>query len=202
MNTASGKLNDSAKDAKDAEEEKALEALKADLERVSAFCTKFIDDTPQNDKAKILMLSATPFHRADKSADGNLQQRLHRLEMTDIIKFMGGDPTAYEGLTTAAARENYLYSTCGIFRTERIRLMGKDNAAYHLLKCDGSKLLSFGAYVRGEGQGNVASRAIGTTPHLNRVRDTYTGDGVYYPINPDIELHPADHLAIDDCWMW
>lgn len=193
MNTASGKLDDFAKDAKDAEEKKALEALKADLERVSAFCTKFVGDTPQNDKAKILMLSATPFHRADKSTDGNLQQRLHRLEMADIIKFMGGDPTAYEGLTTAAARENYLYNTCGIFRTERIRLMGKDNAAYHLLKCDGSKLLPFGAYLRGEGQGNVASRAIGTTPHLNRVRDAYTGDGVYYPINPDIKLHPADH---------
>ena len=193
MNTASGKLDDFAKDAKDAEEKKALEALEADLKRVSAFCTKFVGDTPQKDKAKILMLSATPFHRSGKSTDVNLQHRLHRLEMADIIKFMGGDPTAYEGLTTAAARENYLYNTCGIFRTERIRLMGKDNAAYHLLKCDGSKLLPFGAYLRGEGQGNVASRAIGTTPHLNRVRDAYTGDGVYYPINPDIKLHPVDH---------
>lgn len=192
MNTATGKLDDFAKDAKDAKEKEALEALKADLERVSAFCTKFVGDTPQADKAKILMLSATPFHRAERSTDGTFRKRHHQLEMADIIKFMGGDPDDYEKRTTAAARENYLYNTCGIFRTERIRLMGKDNAAYHLLKCDGSKLLAFGAYLRGDGQGNVASRAIATTPHPNRVRDAYTG-GVSYSLNPDIELHPVDH---------
>ena len=180
MNTANGTLSSFANSGK------------TDLERVSAFCRKYIGMTPNQDKTKILMLSATPFHLPAANTASSPQQRVSQLQMADIITFMGGDPAAYDALATAADRANYLYDTCGIFRTERIRLMGKDNAAYHLLSCDGAKLLRFGAYLRGNGQGNVASRAAITTPHLDRVPTEYKNCGTYN-INPDLKLSPNEH---------
>lgn len=163
-----------------------------DADRIAKFCGAFLKDP--NKKARLLLLSATPFHDVEDSAGAPT-----RLDLNGIIDFMGGKHTDYNSLTTAASREAYLYHTCGIFRTERLRLLGKDNAAYHLLKCDSAKLLPFAAYLQGNGGGNVASRAVITTPDLECVPNEYKNElnpetGLeMYMWNPDVVLSHRDH---------
>lgn len=159
-----------------------------DLSRISKFCGSFLHqkETPP----KLLLLSATPFHTV---AMQNNQESVQRLDRDTIITFMGGNPKLYKLLHTQKDKENYLYNVCGIFRTERIRMLGKDNAAYHLLECSGADLLPFCAHLYGIGNGNVAANAIMTTPHLDTVPDEYSGGDNSYVITKKVKINPADH---------
>lgn len=159
-----------------------------DLSRISTFCGSFLHkkETPP----KLLLLSATPFHTVTMQ---NNQESVQRLDWDTIITFMGGKPKLYKLLHTQKDKENYLYNVCGIFRTERIRMLGKDNAAYHLLECSGADLLPFCAHLYGIGNGNVAANAIMSTPHLDTVPDEYSGGDNSYVITKKVKINPADH---------
>lgn len=177
--------------------QKQLKDKQDGLKRIQHFCQQYISK-PGRDAAKLLMLSATPFHRLPQASDlsqADISEKgKTQLTLASIIQFMGGDYAVYQGQPTLADKENYLCDICGIYRTERIRLMGKDNAAYHLLECNGAKLLQFAAYLQAWGGGNVASEAIATTPHQRKVAVAYDKGGTYTLNNRlDNKIDPADH---------
>lgn len=155
----------------------------SDIQRISDFCSNYLKN---NKDTKLLLLSATPFHTV--TFDNSLQkEKMTRLALKDIIEFLGGDYNTY---CMSAEKENYLYEKCGIFRNERIKLLRKDNAAYHMLCCESAGLLPFATYLQGKGQGNCAVRAIKTTPDLDLIPQKY--EGFYTKIGnpPDSMSHP------------
>ena len=144
------------------------------------FSTLFSEKQPP----KLLLLSATPFHTLTQT-DKNINQ----ISIQDILTFLGGTWADY---LRTPDKEAYLYQTCGIFRTERIRLLEKDNAAYHLLKCDGAGLLAPAMRLYGTGQGNCAARAVFTTPHVDSVKTDYAGALAFYHCN-HVDVVPERH---------
>lgn len=140
-------------------------------------------------KPKLLMLSATPFHAAQYHSKAQ-QENLNQIDLDELLKFMGGSREQFE---QAEDKESYLYDICGILRNERIRLLGKDNTAYHLLACDGAGLLPPALRLRGQGQGNCAKKAVFTTPHVDKVPEIYTNNREAYSINATVEVDPAAH---------
>lgn len=133
---------------------------------------------------KLLLLSATPFHTLTQG-----RENINQITIKNILTFLNGDWSDY---LRAPDKEAYLYETCGIFRNERIRLLGKDNTAYHLLKCDGAGLLAPAMRLCGTGQGNCTARAVFTTPHVDSVQTNYTGRYVVYSCN-HVDVVPERH---------
>lgn len=140
-------------------------------------------------KPKLLMLSATPFHAAQYHSKDQ-QENINQIDLDELLKFMGGSKEEFE---QANDKESYLYDTCGILRNERIRLLGKDNTAYHLLACDGVGLLPAALRLQGKGSGNCARRAVFTTPDVDDVQRTYTKNRAAYSINDNVNITPAAH---------
>ncbi len=162
-----------------------------DLERIREFCGNYLSE---HENTKILMLSATPFHTVDYDTKKQKDSE-HTIALKDVVEFMGGAGAfgKYELLSSSKERADYLYNTCGIFRNERISLLGKDNTAYHMLCCNSAKLLPFAASLYGIGEGNCALRAIKTTPNLEKVPDTYKNNPGSYnmiEIRLDKQSHP------------
>ena len=158
------------------------------LRRVRRLCQKLLRAAAP---PKVLMLSATPFHTVTYGSDDQ-RESLNRLDFHAILRFLEGEPDVYRRLGTKAERERYLMETCGIFRSERIRLLGKDNGAVHLIACDGAGLLRPAACLRGEGQGNCARRAVFTTPHVEDVPRRYDKQE-RYTTDPELLPEPTKH---------
>ena len=138
---------------------------------------------------KLLILSATPFHTVQYRDDAQ-RENVNQIDLGELLTFLGGSRA---GLEQAADREAYLYDTCGIFRNERIRLLQRDNAACHVLECDGDGLLAPALRLHGEGAGNCARRAVFTTPHIDRVCQMYDKNVGSYCLNPLVSVEPFDH---------
>lgn len=138
---------------------------------------------------KLLMLSATPFHAAEYHSDAQ-RENINQINLNELLDFLGGSREAFD---RAADKEEYLYNTCGILRNQRIRLLGKDNTAYHLLACEGAGLLAPALRLHGEGGGNCARRAVFTTPHIDRVCQMYQDNQEAYSLCDTVKVDPDAH---------
>lgn len=172
-------------------EEEAFEVYLAELakaeednaKRIESLrrCRKICSGLTQKEvKPKLLFLSATPFHMVDERPDK--KRNLNTLALPELVEFMGGDEALKEYKEAKKAGENkkieeILYRQCGIFRNERIRLMQKNNSAYHLIENDGGGLLSRALAIR-NADGNRAAGIVKTTPELGEVEKEY-GPGKY-----------------------
>ena len=151
------------------------EELKDRIEALNR-CRKICKGLFSKDKKpKILMLSATPF-RDPKAED---RDDLNSLAMKELVTFMGGDAVKYlkavENGDTAKAQE-ILYDTCGIFRTERSRLMRKDTWSFHMIRCGDAGVLARAVSIGCDMGGNRGASFALTVPDLSVIPDCYKTD--------------------------
>jgi len=141
-----------------------LESQKDSLERIFRTCRALYagEHTP-----KTLMLSATPFHTVEESGE---EECWSRLDLKKILTFLGGEGVWEQFLQCdMPGQERILYETCGIFRTERQRLLPQHRAVSHEIEVEGAGLLSAAAKLCASGQGNRGHALVKTTPDADEV---------------------------------
>ena len=124
-----------ANEAEDTQKETELSDRIDALQRCRLICEGLF---AKEKKPKILMLSATPFRELQTSF-------LKSLPMKELVAFMGGDDVEYQKAVdenNIAGAEDILYNSCGIFRTERSRLMHKDPWSFHRIRCSDAGVLA------------------------------------------------------------
>jgi len=162
--------DDGDKQAEDDRDEQAEDDgnRKDALKRCWKIVQELMKPVEGKEPPKLLMLSATPFHA------GRVKNDLNRIEYQQLVIFMAkGNPSSGWQSKTPEELEQYLYGL-GIFRNERIRLMQKNNHAYHLVECDGTGLLTRAAMI-GKNEGKRAVGIVKTTPELSSVDEVYKG---------------------------
>ena len=143
--------NDSEDDGENtndpSEKNNRIEALK----RCRKICEGLFN---KQERPKVLMLSATPFH----SLEGT--EKITEIDIESLVEFMGGNQDDYRKAVEKndiGEVQRILYDECGIFRTERVRLMQKEHHAYHIIRCSDE---------------GVFSRALSVTPNQNYYEET------------------------------
>lgn len=190
-NLESGRMFANADVADDADDEakRAEDVDRSNENRVEALircrriCTHFAGK-------KMLFLSATPFHKVELE-----KKNINQLDMKALLDFLKkGSYEKYKKALDSGNSdeiERILYMECGIFRNERIRLMRKNNVAYHIIECSGEGLLER-AIDNGNSSGTRAVGIVNTTPDFEDVNVVYkstyltgrmSGEGLYTPLD-------------------
>lgn len=173
--------DDKAKHKED--EDDSLENRINSLVRCRKICQHFKDN-------KMLFLSATPFHKIELK-----ESNINQFDIKGLLEFF--KPNSFTEFEKALKSnetdkiERIMYERCGIFRNERIRLMKKNNMAYHIIECSGEGSLER-AIENGNNTGNRAMGIISTTPDFSDVNEVYntvysigrmSRNGLYKPWN-------------------
>jgi len=183
------------------------------LKRIYKTCQELYGDRNTH-PTKTLMLSATPFHAVEEGEGENAPPQ--KLDLENIIAFLGTVKKAeddgvngiavdgadvykrYQACASNQDREKILYEECGIFRTERRRLMPGHSSENHLMKFSGLELLNAAVLLKAGGQGNRGYDLILTTPDAvnNNGKTRYGAERrETNPLSPeelqgDAERHP------------
>lgn len=157
------------------EKKKTLQSRLESAKRIRTLVSELYGSSSEKPMFKTLFLSATPFHDPSETDE----DAFSRIGFEDLLGALGvsqTDITNFNGLEDPKEQEEFLYSTAGIFRSERRQLLGafkerKIDERQILCPCTG--VLSQAILFKRGGQGDPTFRAILSTPEVLKWKDGY-----------------------------
>ena len=157
------------------EKKKTLQSRLESAKRIRTLVFELYGSLSKKPMFKTLFLSATPFHDPSETDE----DAFSRIGFDDLLGALGvsqDDITRFKKLKDPKEQEEFLYSTAGIFRSERRQLLGafkerKIDERQILCPCTG--VLSQAVLFQSGGQGDPTFRAILSTPEVLKWRDGY-----------------------------